>query len=221
MTEILQYNMIINRIESIVKEQLGAHDAGHDWWHLHRVRNTALHIAKEEKADLFIVEVSALLHDISDAKFNGGIEDEGGEKARKILEQFEIELNSVQLIADIIDSVSFKGGYNTDRISCPELFAVQDADRLDAMGAIGIARCFSYGGHKNRPMYDPGAALQEIETIGQYRTGNRHSIAHFYDKLLKLKDMMRTKTGKSLAEERHQFVEKYLNQFYAEWEGKL
>ncbi len=212
-------NSIIDKTEAYVKATLRDAEGGHDWWHIHRVRNIALRIAKEESADLFIIELGALLHDIADAKFHGGNEEIGPQKARQFLKSIEVPEETVEHIDGIIRNISFKNSFDETSFSSLELSILQDADRLDAIGAIGIARAFSYGGLKGRAFYDPDIPPLSSQTKDQYKSNQAPTINHFYEKLLRLKDMMHTQTAKNLAEERHQYMEHYLEQFYSEWAG--
>jgi uncharacterized protein len=202
---------IIANTEAFVQETLAGEGTGHDWWHIDRVRKNALHIAHEEGADTFIVELGALLHDIADHKFHKGDHEVGPKVAREWLESQSLDEESIERIVHIVGNVSFSKSKQTPLSERPkELQVVQDADRLDALGAVGIARAFAYGGFKQRPLYDPGA------------TGdNDTSVQHFYDKLLLLKDLMNTAAGKRMAESRHAYMEQYLETFYREWNGEL
>jgi uncharacterized protein len=201
-----------------VKETLLGAEGGHDWYHIERVWNTARYIReKEGSGDLLIIELAALLHDISDAKFNGGDEEEGSRIAREFLEKLGLDQVKVEHIQSIIKHVSYKGGFAQDQISSMEFQIVQDADRLDAIGAIGIARAFNYGGFMNRPIHNPEMSLREYNDSKAYYGSDTPTINHFYEKLLKLKDLMNTSSGKALAEERHAYMLRYLDQFYREW----
>jgi uncharacterized protein len=212
---------IINQTISFVKKSLQEAEGGHDWWHVYRVWKLARKIAQTENADLFAVELGALLHDIADSKFHGGNEKIGPQKARAFLESLKVEEPIIKHIEDIISNISFKGGKENQRFRSPELDIIQDADRLDALGAIGIARTFNYGGFKNREIYNPGIKPDLHMTKEQYKNSIAPSINHFYEKLLLLKDLMNTKTGRRLAQKRHEFMENYLEQFYLEWEGEV
>ncbi len=200
-----------------VKQELSSSESGHDWWHAVRVRNTALKIGKTEKCDIFIVELSALLHDIADAKFNNGDENAGPDKAFRFMESIGVERNDADHVINIIKNISFKGGNAGQSFKSAELDIVQDADRLDAIGAIGVARAFSYGGYKKREFYNPDINPILNMSPEEYRNSTSPTINHFYEKLLLLKDRMNTETGKIMAEERHNFMLQYLNQFYKEW----
>lgn len=213
------HTYIINTTIDFVKTTLANAESGHDWWHICRVWKTAKQIAKGEIADMLVVELGALLHDIADSKFNGGDEAIGPAKAKVFLETLQLEATTIDHVVQIVANISFKGGKEVQLFKSIELDIVQDADRLDAMGAIGIARAFNYGGFKNRPMHNPNIAPNLNKTKEQYKHNNDPTIHHFYEKLLLLKDKMNTTTGKQLAQERHQFMEQFLAQFYKEWEG--
>jgi uncharacterized protein len=204
-----------------VKQELKNAEGGHDWWHIERVWKSAKHIAKTEQVDLLVVELSALLHDIADSKFHDGDESIGPQKARAFLHTLEIEDNVINHVIRIIENISFKGGKDAQTFQSTELDVVQDADRLDALGAIGIARTFNYGGFKNREIYNPTIPSNLNMTKEEYKKSTAPSINHFYEKLLLLKELMNTATGKAMAAKRHQFMESYLEQFYSEWEGTL
>jgi uncharacterized protein len=210
---------IIEATEKFVKKELEGAEGGHDWWHIHRVRQRARLIAQKEKADLLVVELGALLHDIADAKFHDGNEEIGPAKAVAFMQTLNIPADTIKHVENIIRHISFKGGNDVSKFYSPELGVVQDADRLDALGAIGIARAFNYGGFRNRALYDPAIKPQLQMTQEAYRSSNAPTINHFYEKLLLLKDRMNTATGKALAEEKHAFMETFLEKFYAEWEG--
>jgi len=212
---------IISNTVSFVQSTLINAEGGHDWFHILRVWNNAKLIAKNENVDLFIVELGALLHDIADSKFNNGDETVGPKVAREFLEKENVPNEIIMHIEKIISNISFKGGNFEQNFTSPELLVLQDADRLDAIGAVGIARCFNYGGFKNRPLYNPEITPKLNQTKEEYKNSNALTINHFYEKLLLLKDGMNTKTGKKIAEERHQYMETFLQQFYNEWEGKL
>lgn len=212
-------NLLIEKTKVFVKDKLYGEGSGHDWWHIYRVHNTAKFIAKKENADLFIVEMTSLLHDIDDWKFSDSIETN-----TTVIEDFLHSLNISQEIIDkiisIIKTMSYKGGVVDSTQKTIEGMIVQDADRLDAIGAIGIARTFAYGGSKNRLIYDPNIKPMEFESLEQVKNAENHTINHFYEKLLKLKDLMNTVTGKELAEKRHKFMETFLDEFYNEWDLK-
>ena len=212
--------MIIQKTTEFVKETLTGAEGGHDWWHIYRVWNLAKQISKTEAADSFIVELGALLHDIADSKFHDGNEDIGPYKAREFLTSVGAKKETIKHIEEIISNISFKGGKHSQRFRSIELDIVQDADRLDALGAIGIARTFNYGGYKNREIYNPNIKPNLNMSKEEYKNSNAPSINHFYEKLLLLKDRMNTKTGKAMAEHRHRYMEGFLEEFYSEWEGK-
>jgi uncharacterized protein len=216
---------IIDTTIHFVKQQLKDAEGGHDWFHIERVYRNALSIAKDEECDLLVVKLAALLHDIADSKFHpdasGGNEEIGPKRAKVFLESEGVSSEIIEHVVQIIRNISFKGG-NTERtFSSIELDIVQDADRLDAIGAIGIARTFNYGGFKNRPLYDPSISPKLNMTKEEYKKSTAPTLNHFYEKLLLLKNNMNTATGKKLAQQRHRFMEQFLSQFYAEWEGKL
>ncbi|HSB92755.1 MAG TPA: HD domain-containing protein [Flavitalea sp.] len=214
-----EQQLIIDKAAAFVKATLLNAEGGHDWFHIYRVWKNAIALAKEETADMFVVQLAALLHDIADAKFHNGDDAIGPATAGKFLLEEGVESNVVHHVQNIIANISFKGGQHTLTFNSKELDIVQDADRLDAIGAIGIARAFSYGGFKNRRMYDP--EIRPTLNMDQlaYRNSQAPTINHFYEKLLLLKDRMNTAAGKKMAERRHEFMKEYLEQFYAEWEG--
>lgn len=210
---------IVNKAMFFVKEKLENAEGGHDWFHIERVYRNAIAIANNEVCNLVVVKLSALLHDIADSKFYNGDETIGPKIAREFLENENVDENTIQHIINIIENISFKGGNTKKQFSSIELDIVQDADRLDAIGAIGIARTFNYGGFKNRTLYNPEIAPNLTMSKEEYKKSEAPTLNHFYEKLLLLKDKMNTQTGKQIAEERHLFMEKFLSQFYAEWEG--
>lgn len=215
---------MIKRTRAYVKETLKGAEGGHDWFHIERVYHNALLIAKGEEVNLFIVELGALLHDIADSKFHDGNELIGPQKATAFLRSLEIDEGIVEHIVKIIDNISFKSSLDhqgAQKFDSPEFRVVQDADRLDAIGAIGIARAFNYGGFKNRSMYDPDILPNLEQDKETYKKSKAPTINHFYEKLLLLKDQMNTPTGKRIAEKRHVFMEQFLKQFYEEWTGKV
>ncbi len=211
---------IISNTEIFVKETLKDAEGGHDWFHILRVWNNAKLIAQHETVDTFIVELGALLHDIADSKFHNGDESIGPKVAREFLEGQQIDNATIIHIENIITNISYKGGNFNQKFNSPELDVIQDADRLDAIGAIGIARCFNYGGFKDRTLYNPEIKPNLNLTKDEYKKSNSPTINHFYEKLLLLKDRMNTITGKKIAEERHQYMETFLQQFYDEWNGE-
>ncbi len=212
---------LVEETITFVKETLSGAEAGHDWFHTQRVFRNALLIAKDEKTDVLVVSLGALLHDIADAKFHSGDETVGPELARTFLTSLKVDKEVIEKVCYIITHISYKNniGENSVKTHPPELLVVQDADRLDAIGAIGIARAFHYGGFKNRALYDPEIAPDLAMTKEKYKKSNSPTINHFYEKLLLLKDKMNTKTGSKIAAERHDFLLEYLEQFYAEWNG--
>lgn len=216
----VETHQLITATEQFVKKELADAEGGHDWWHIYRVWKLARKIAAGEQVDMLVVELSALLHDIADSKFHGGDESVGPRKARSFLESIGTPEPVIQHVEDIIVNISFKGGHNNGTFSSPELAVVQDADRLDAIGAIGIARTFNYGGFKNRSLYDPAIPPNLQMTKEEYKHSSAPTINHFYEKLLLLKDRMNTATGRQLAVERHAFMETFLDKFYQEWEGE-
>jgi uncharacterized protein len=220
-TDKMNNEIVINKTVEFVKEALAQAEGGHDWWHIYRVWKNAKHIAQEEgDVNILIVELGALLHDIADSKFHKGDEEVGPKVARNFLVSLEVDENVINHVENIVRHISFKGSIEGQRWTSPELAVVQDADRIDALGAIGIARAFSYGGFKGRGLYDPNIKPNLQMTKEEYKNSNTPSLNHFYEKLLLLKDLMNTKTGKEMAENRHKFMEQYLEQFYAEWEGE-
>ena len=210
----------INNTIDFVKLKLETAEGGHDWFHIERVYKNALLIAKNETVDEFVVALGALLHDIADSKFHNGDETIGPRIAREFLFKQNVDSSIIEHVIRIIENISFKSSLGSDQIfSSAELDVIQDADRLDAIGAIGIARCFNYGGFKNRKLYDPEIEPKLNMSKEEYKASEGPTINHFYEKLLRLKDKMNTKTGRRIALDRHQFMELYLKQFYAEWEG--
>ena len=205
---------------NFVKKYLENAEGGHDWFHTHHVFKNAQHIAKTENVDAFVIALGALLHDIADSKFYDGDETVGPKIAREFLFKHNVDSVIIEHVVKIIENISFKGGNEKQKFSSPELNVIQDADRLDAIGAIGIARCFNYGGFKNRQLYNPSIKPNMKMTKEEYKTSTSPTINHFYEKLLLLKDKMNTKTGRKIAVERHKFMEHYLEQFYAEWDGE-
>ena len=212
--------IILKACAEYVKSELEEGEKGHDWWHIQRVWNTSLLIAKTEPVNLFVVELAALLHDIADSKFNGGDEEAGPLKAEAFLRSMEVDSSVIEQVVQIVRNISFKGGNNLPGYTSAELQVVQDADRLDAMGAIGIARAFHYGGFKNRLLYHPDIQPNLKMTKEEYKNSDAPTINHFYEKLLLLKDRMNTPTGKALAIERHAFMEQFLARFEMEWNGE-
>jgi uncharacterized protein len=212
---------VIQKTIDFAKEVLSDAEGGHDWWHIFRVWKLSKHIAQTEKVNMFIVELGALLHDIADSKFYDGDEEIGPRKAREFLSSLNVQEDVIIHVENIISNISFKGGKHTQKFESPELDVIQDADRLDAVGAIGIARTFNYGGHKGREIYNPEIKPNLNMTKEEYKNSNAPTLNHFYEKLLLLKDKMNTNTGKSMAEHRHKYMEQFLDEFYKEWNGEL
>ncbi len=214
---------ILEATEAYVKETLQGAEGGHDWSHTYRVYRNALKIASGEKADRLTVGLGALLHDIADAKFHDGDETVGPEKAASYLKSLRLPESQIEEVVDVVRNISFKNSLekHTATEKSTALQIVQDADRLDALGAIGIARAFNYGGFRNRPLYDPAIKPQSRLTKEQYKNSKGPTINHFYEKLLKLKDQMNTETGRKLAAERHAYMLAFLDQFYREWHGNI
>ncbi len=210
----------IEKTIDFVKKELQNAEAGHDWWHIERVWKTSKNIAKEENVNLEVVELAALLHDIADAKFHDGDEEIGPRIAGEFLNSIMVNDSTIIHVQQIIRNMSFKSSLGEINFTSPEMLVVQDADRLDAIGAIGIARAFTYGGFKNRELYNP--EIKPDINIGKeaYKKSTVPTINHFYEKLLLLKGKMNTTTGKKIATQRHEFMEQYLRQFYAEWNGE-
>jgi uncharacterized protein len=214
-------NELIGKTADFVRNTLKDAEGGHDWWHIYRVWNNANLIAKTEQADMLVVELAALLHDIADSKFHGGDEEIGPQTASTFLKSINVDDITIHHVQQIIRYLSFKSSFDEVIFTSKELQIVQDADRLDAIGAIGIARAFSYGGFKGREFYDPAIKPNLSMTKAEYKNTTAPTINHFYEKLLLLKDKMNTTTGKKLAKQRHSFMESYLEQFYAEWEASV
>ncbi|MCD6045575.1 MAG: metal dependent phosphohydrolase [Gammaproteobacteria bacterium] len=209
---------IIEKTKEHVQSILIHHDASHDWWHIERVWRMACYLAEKEQANLFVVELAALLHDIDDWKFNQG---NAILKTKSWLVHLQIPQNMVNQVCHIVENVTFKGNLvQTHSSKSIEEAVVQDADRLDAIGAIGIARTFSYGGYKKRPLYDPAIAPAQHKTFEEYKKSESTTLNHFYEKLFLLKDKMNTNTAKKIAEERHAFMERFVSQFMCEWDFK-
>ncbi len=212
-------NEMIEKTKTFVKENIHG-DSGHDWSHAERVYNNATNIQKQEGGDLFIIQLAALLHDIADWKFNNKDDSVGSKLAKEYMESIGLDKKITEHVCSIIKDVSFKGAKVKSNIHTLEGKIVQDADRLDALGAIGIARCFNYGGYSGQKMHDHNKKIVMHESKEEYFKGDTTSINHFYEKLLLLKDLMNTKTAKKMAEDRHKFMEKFLEEFFKEWDGK-
>ena len=210
---------IIDKTCKYVEDKLAGEGSGHDWWHIFRVWTLAKKIAVEEKAQVEIVELGALLHDIADWKFHDGDDSIGPAIAREFLNNHNVEPNLSDSVVEIISTISYKGAGVATPMKTLEGKIVQDADRLDAIGALGIARTFAYGGYKNRLIYHPDEKPVLHESYEDYKKNEGHTINHFYEKLLLLKERMNTNTGKRIAEGRHKFMQSFLDQFYREWDG--
>lgn len=212
---------VISKTRDYVRKTFKGEGTGHDWWHIYRVWNMARRIAYVEKgADLFVVELAALLHDIADWKFNNGDETAGPLAAGKWLTKMGVDNETINHICGVIGDMSFKGAGVKTRMNTIEGMIVQDADRLDAMGAIGIARTFAYGGFKGREIYNPDVKFVKHKSFEEYRKSTGTTINHFYEKLLLLEDLMNTATAKKIARKRHEFMLKFLDRFYREWDGE-
>ena len=212
---------IIAATIAFVKKELKNAEGGHDWFHVERVLKNTLLISKDEKVAIFVVSLAALLHDIADPKFYNGDETVGPKVATTFLKEQKVDTVIITHVINIIKHISFKNSFDKEakKFTSKELEVVQDADRLDAIGAIGIARCFNYGGFKNRGLYDPEIIPNLNMTKEQYKNSDAPTLNHFYEKLLLLKDQMNTASGKKIAAQRHAFMETYLQQFYKEWDG--
>lgn len=211
---------VVARTQTYVCERLKGEASGHDWWHVHRVWRTAVEIGSEEGADLFVVQLAALLHDIADAKFHDGDEEIGSRTAADWLRSLDVDEPTIAHVSQIIRDMSFKGAGVPTPMSTREGMVVQDADRLDALGAIGIARAFAYGGSRGQVLHDPNSSPVMHATVAEYRSHRGSTLNHVFEKLLLLKDRMNTESARRIASERHQFMEHYLRQFEAEWDGR-
>lgn len=212
---------IINQTIQFVRATLAGAEAGHDWFHIERVFETAKTIHAQEEGNGIVVALAALLHDIADPKFNNGDEEIGPAMAGNFLRSLDLNAEIIEHVQLIIRNMSYKASLGNVTFQSREMDIVQDADRLDAIGAIGIARAFTYGGYKNRVMYDPAIPPNLNMSKEEYKSSTAPTINHFYEKLLKLKDLMKTETGKKMAAQRHDFMCTYLDQFYQEWAGKI
>ena len=212
---------VIENTINFVKKQLENAESGHNWFHMERVYNNALLIAKDETCNLEVVQLAALLHDIADSKFHDGDETVGPKVARDFLTSKNVSEATINHVVKIIENISFKGGNFEKKFTSKELEIVQDADRLDAIGAVGIARTFNYGGYKNREIYNPEIEPNLKMSKEEYKNSTAPTINHFYEKLLLLKDKMNTESAKKIAQQRHAFMETFLEQFYNEWNGKF
>jgi len=218
-TIVMNKKNLISETEFFVKSVLDKDGSGHDWWHIHRVRNLALKIGEAEGADLFIVEMAALLHDVDDWKLVGKRSPD--QNTKSWLLSCHLNPGQIDLICSVIDGVSFKGANVSTFTNNLECAVVQDADRLDAIGAIGIARTFAYGGSRGRGIYNPAIPPVLHSSFEEYKKSDAPTINHFYEKLLLLKDQMQTTSGKVFAQKRHDFLLLFLDQFYVEWEGNI
>ena len=217
----MDHNQIIQSVANEIEQQFAGEQTGHDWYHIERVWKNAKLIAKEEDCDCFVVELGALLHDIADHKFVDDFETESDKRTKAILKKNGADENTIEAVLHIVHNCSFKGGIGENKMKSIEGLIVQDADRLDAIGAIGIARTFAYGGKYGNMIYDPKVKPTDFKSEEEYRTTRTHTINHFYEKLLLLKDLMNTTTGKKIAAQRHEYMERFLDQFYREWEGNV
>ena len=217
----MKTGQLVQHTIEFVKNELQNAEGGHDWFHIERVFNTSKLLLKHEEGNALVVKLAALLHDIADPKFHDGDESIGPKTARNFLESLSVDAKTIEHVVNIIKHMSFKNSLETEgaRFTSKEFQIVQDADRLDAIGAIGIARAFNYGGFKNRELHNPNIPPDLSMNKEAYKKSTAPTINHFYEKLLLLKDKMNTQTGKKLAKERHQFMLDYLEQFYKEWDG--
>ena len=211
---------VLKKTEEYIRNKFSGEGSGHDWWHIYRVRNIAIRITARENADLFVVQLAALLHDIADWKFNNGDFNAGPKLAREWLEKLQVGEDVISQVCEIIKGVSFKGAGVTAKMTTTEGMIVQDADRLDAIGAIGIARTFAYGGHRGQEIFNPDVRPEWHDSFEEYKNCTGSTINHFYEKLLLLKDLMNTETARKIAVERHRYMEHFLDRFYKEWDGK-
>lgn len=214
------YAELIDQTVTFVKDSLQTAESGHDWWHTERVWKNARLLLRTEEADQLVVELAALLHDIADSKFHNGDEEIGPKTARNFLQSIGAEENVIFHVEQIIRNMSYKSGLGNVAFTSREMEIVQDADRLDAIGAIGIARTFTYGGFKNRILYDPSIEPKPLQSKEEYKNSTAPTINHFYEKLLLLKDKMNTPAARRIAAQRHEFMMSYLEQFFAEWQGE-
>jgi len=211
---------VVDRTKAFVRERLSGEATGHDWWHIYRVWRTAVEIGREEDADLYVVQLAALLHDIADAKFHGGDHDVGPRVAAEWLRSLEVDDQTIEHVAAIVHGVSFKGAGVETPMATPEGMAVQDADRLDALGAIGIARAFAYGGFRGQMLHDPEQAPVLHASVEEYTARRGSTINHFAEKLFLLQDRMNTESGRRIAAARHRYTEEFVAEFLAEWDGR-
>ncbi len=211
---------VIKKIVKYLEQNFKNESTGHDYWHFIRVWKTAKNIAQKEGGDLFIIELGALLHDIADWKFSGGTNEIGIKKAKTLLKGFNVDEKIINQVCYIIDNISFKGAKVKNSMATKEGKIVQDADKLDAIGAIGIARAFAYGGKAGREIYNPDIKPEVHTSFEEYKNSKGTSINHFYEKLLLLKNKMNTKTGKIIATKKHKIMQDYLKEFFKEWDGE-
>ncbi len=211
---------VVDRTKVFVRERLSGEATGHDWWHVHRVWRTAMEIGREEGADLFVVQLAALLHDIADAKFHHGDHDVGPRVAAEWLRSLEVDEPTIEQVAAIIRGVSFKGAGVATPMATREGMAVQDADRLDALGAIGIARAFAYGGFRGQMLHDPEETPVLHASAEEYTARRGSTINHFAEKLFLLQERMNTESGRRIAAARHRYMEDFVAEFLAEWDGR-
>ncbi|MFZ4739748.1 MAG: HD domain-containing protein [Bacteroidales bacterium] len=211
---------IVNQTAGYIKTKLLGEGSGHDWWHVYRVWKNAIHIGKQENVDMFVIELAALLHDIADWKFYDGNDEIGPQMAKLWLEKLSVDNAVITHVCQIIKDVSFKGAGVDTKMKTTEGMVVQDADRLDAIGAIGIARTFAYGGSKGREIYNPDIKPEIHQSFEKYKNSQSPTLNHFYEKLLLLKELMNTTAAKNIAERRHKIMENFLEEFYQEWSGK-
>lgn len=216
----IEQQNILSNARQYVRAEMERDSSGHDWWHIHRVATLAKRLAGECGADPFICELAALLHDVGDYKLRGPSDEPESAIARRWMIEQGLSQATIEHICSIIDHMSFKGAGVESRMTTTEGKVVQDADRLDALGAIGIARTFAYGGHKGSPMHDPEASPKMHKTVEEYRTSRSSSINHFHEKLLLLKDLLNTEPAKRLAQKRHDYMVAFLEQFEEEWQGR-
>jgi len=216
----MKLDLILLKTIEFVKERLQNDATGHDWWHVYRVWKISLHLSQEEKADMFVVQLAALLHDIADWKFTGGDDQKGVIISQDWLSSLGVNDETIIHVCQIVRDISFKGAGVATPMKSIEGMIVQDADRLDAMGAIGIARAFAYGGSRGREMYNPVIKPSMHQSFEEYKKNQGTTINHFYEKLLLLKDCMNTETAKKMAEDRHRIMEVFLQQFMVEWNVK-
>jgi uncharacterized protein len=216
----MDLDQVVAKAIQFVKETLAGAEAGHDWFHIERVYKSALAINQQEQGDFLTVSLAALLHDIADSKFNNGDEEIGPHTAAEFMRRIAIDPAVTDHVQQIIRNMSYKASLGKVAFQSKEMDIVQDADRLDAIGAIGIARAFTYGGYKNRVLYDPEIPAELNISKEAYKNSTSPTLNHFYEKLLLLKDLMKTSAGKAIAAQRHEFMLQYLEQFYGEWDGQ-